>query len=192
MAAQEAKAAGEEGRPKTSGCRSSSLFFFFRGFFVFFFGGKGCARELFSSFFLPDALSLARAREEEEGAKTEKNSSHVKTETTLAWQLKPKTGKKMCFLSFEVFFFLKFFLARKKKRTEKKKLRKKTKKILSFLTDDRDREERPVVSPDPFRHPVPFVVPPSRSDGLCPSRDDGGGGEREPGDGGGRDFRQGP
>ena len=36
VAAHEAKAAGDEGRPKTSGCRSSSLHFF-----SFFFRGGG-------------------------------------------------------------------------------------------------------------------------------------------------------
>ena len=102
VAAQEAKAAGEEGRPKTSGCRSSSLraVFFFRVFF--FVWGEVTA------FSLPPEI-LSRATKEGGGRTRQKKGrfSHVKTETTLAWQLKPKTEKCFVYLILRLFdFFL--------------------------------------------------------------------------------------
>jgi len=57
VAAQEAKAAGDEGRPKTSGWRSSSLKVFFR---FFYFLGKG--ESFFFFFFLFLFLSFVPRR----------------------------------------------------------------------------------------------------------------------------------
>ena len=79
----------------------------------------------------------------------------------------------------------------RKKERKKERSRRERKKKNFFLTDDRDREQRPVVRPHSLYHPIQTTPAPAFRHGPQTTGDDGGRGERKAGHGGGGDFRQG-